>query len=118
MKLQTIGKAFAAAIFVVGAATISTATNGSISPAWTVENDTTPTQPAKSTDDSIPESSVVDEVIWVVGDEPILKSDVEVARMQMEMEGEKIDGDPEFRVPEQLAIQKLLLGVSAAQLAA
>lgn len=109
MKLQTIGKAFAAAIFVVGAATISTATNGSISPAWTVENDTTPTQPAKSTDDSIPESSIVDEVIWVVGDEPILKSDVEVARMQMEMEGEKIDGDPEFRVPEQLAIQKLFL---------
>ena len=33
------------------------------------------------------EGSVVDEVIWVVGDEPILKSDVEVTRLQGEAEG-------------------------------
>lgn len=32
-------------------------------------------------------ASVVDEVIWVVGDEPILLSDVEMARMQAEMDG-------------------------------
>lgn len=108
MKLQTIGKAFAATLFTVGAATISTATNGNMHWAGTAENDTTTTT-VKTTTDSIPESSVIDEVIWVVGDEPILKSDVEVARMQMEMEGEKIDGDPDFRVPEQLAIQKLFL---------
>ena len=108
MKLQTIGKAFAATLFTVGAATISTATNGNMHWVGTAENDTTTTT-VKTTTDSIPESSVIDEVIWVVGDEPILKSDVEVARMQMEMEGEKIDGDPDFRVPEQLAIQKLFL---------
>ncbi|MFW5566093.1 MAG: peptidylprolyl isomerase, partial [Prevotella sp.] len=108
MKLQTIGKAFAATLFTVGATTISTATNGNMHWAGTAENDTTTTT-VKTTTDSIPESSVIDEVIWVVGDEPILKSDVEVARMQMEMEGEKIDGDPDFRVPEQLAIQKLFL---------
>lgn len=29
------------------------------------------------------EGSVVDEVIWVVGDEPILKSDVEVTRLRV-----------------------------------
>ena len=33
------------------------------------------------------EGSVVDEVIWVVGDEAILKSDVEVTRLQAEAEG-------------------------------
>lgn len=59
--------------------------------------------------DSVQPESVVDEVVWIVGDEPILKSDVEVARLQMEMNGERIDGDPEYRVPEQLAIQKLFL---------
>lgn len=29
-------------------------------------------------------ASVIDEVVWVVGDEAILKSDVEVSRMSME----------------------------------
>lgn len=33
--------------------------------------------------------NVIDEVIWVVGDEPILKSDVEVMRIQGEAEGYK-----------------------------
>lgn len=31
--------------------------------------------------------SVVDEVLWVVGDEPILKSDLEIMRLQSETEG-------------------------------
>ena len=57
----------------------------------------------------IPESSVIDEVIWVVGDAPILKSDVEVARMQGLAEGMIWDGDPDCLIPEQLAIQKLFL---------
>ena len=35
----------------------------------------------------INEASVVDEVIWVVGDEPILKSEVEATRLQSEAEG-------------------------------
>ena len=30
----------------------------------------------------VPEASIVDEVVWVVGDEPILKSDIEMMRMQ------------------------------------
>ena len=37
---------------------------------------------AVDADFKAPEHSVVDEVIWVVGDEPILKSDVEMTRLQ------------------------------------
>ncbi len=55
------------------------------------------------------QNNVIDEVAWVVGDEAILKSDVENARLQMQYEGERIDGDPYCVIPEQLAIQKLYL---------
>ncbi len=58
---------------------------------------------------AIPESSVIDEVIWVVGDEPILKSDVEAMRMQGLAEGYTWGNDPECAIPEQLAVQKLFL---------
>ena len=51
--------------------------------------------------------SVIDEVIWVVGDEPILKSEVEITRLQSEAEGIKWDGDPDCQIPEQIAVQKL-----------
>ncbi len=57
--------------------------------------------------------SVVDEVIWVVGDEPILKSDVEVMKLQGEAEGMKWDGDSECLIPEQIAVQKLFLHQAA-----
>ncbi len=55
------------------------------------------------------QSNVVDEVIWVVGDEAILKSDVEDARMS----GEKINGNPYCVIPERLAVQKLFLHQAA-----
>lgn len=67
---------------------------------------------AESKTDSVesPETgSIIDEVIWVVGDEPILLSDVETARLQAEMEGIKWEGDPDCVIPEQLAVQKLFL---------
>ena len=57
----------------------------------------------------IPENSVIDEVIWVVGDEPILKSDVEQMRMQGLAEGINFGADPDYSIPEQLAVQKLFL---------
>lgn len=57
----------------------------------------------------VPETAVVDEVIWVVGDEPILKSDVEQMRMQGQMEGMHWKGDPDCAIPEQMAVQKLFL---------
>ena len=59
--------------------------------------------------DSIPPHSIVDEVIWVVGDEAILKSDVENLRMQAAMEGIKWSGDPDCTIPEQIAVQKLFV---------
>ena len=54
-------------------------------------------------------NSIIDEVIWVVGDEAILKSDVEAARLQGEMEGMTWKGDPDCTIPEQIAVQKLFL---------
>lgn len=63
--------------------------------------------------EKIDEGSVVDEVIWVVGDEAILKSDVEVARLQSEAEGIKFDGDPDCSIPEDIAVQKLFLHQAA-----
>ena len=58
-------------------------------------------------------SSVVDEVIWVVGDEAILKSEVEVTRIQAAMEGMRWNGDPDCAIPEHLAVQKLFLHQAA-----
>ena len=58
-------------------------------------------------------NNVVDEVIWVVGDEPILKSEVEIMKLQGEAEGTKWDGDPECVLPEQIAVQKLFLHQAA-----
>ena len=55
----------------------------------------------------------IDEVVWVVGDEPILRSDIEMARMQAEQEGVRWEGDPDCRIPEQLAVQKLFLEQAA-----
>ena len=73
-------------------------------------NDTVRTDSAAA---AIPETSVVDEVIWVVGDEPILKSDVEMMRLQAEAEGISWSGDPDCSIPEQLAVQKLFLHQAA-----
>ena len=53
--------------------------------------------------------AIVDEVIWVVGDEAILKSDVEAMRLQAEQEGLRWNGDPDCSIPEQIAVQKLFL---------
>ncbi len=62
---------------------------------------------AITADDS--DAGIIDEVVWVVGDEPILKSDVEVTREQSEREGMKWKGNPDCAIPEQIAIQKLFL---------
>ena len=57
----------------------------------------------------VAQDNVIDEVLWVVGDEAILKSDVEQARLYYMMQGQKIEGEPYCVIPEQLAIQKLFL---------
>ena len=64
--------------------------------------------PASPADpDSVAIGTVIDEVIWVVGDEAILRSDVETMRMQAALEGVKWSGNPDCIIPEQLAVQKL-----------
>ena len=60
---------------------------------------------------TITNPNFIDEVVWVVGDEPILLSDIEVMRMQGEQEGIDFGGDPDCRIPEQLAVQKLFLQI-------
>ena len=57
--------------------------------------------------------SVIDEVVWVVGDEPILKSEIEVMRMQAAIENYRWERDPDCAIPERLAVQKLFLHQAA-----
>lgn len=58
-------------------------------------------------------SKVIDEVIWVVGSEPILKSEVEMVRLESRAHGINLGGDPYCVIPEQIAIQKLFLHQAA-----
>ena len=53
--------------------------------------------------------NIIDEVIWIVGDEAILRSEVEEERLRAQYEGQAIAGDPYCVIPEQLAVQKLFL---------
>lgn len=55
------------------------------------------------------QNNVIDEVVWVVGDEVILKSQVEEQYRNMQYERQKIEGDPYCFIPEQMAVQKLFL---------
>ena len=55
------------------------------------------------------ETNIIDQVIWVVGDEAILLSEVEEERLRMQYEGVQVPGDPYCVIPEQIAIQRLFL---------
>ncbi|MCH5168309.1 MAG: peptidylprolyl isomerase [Prevotellaceae bacterium] len=55
---------------------------------------------------SVAQKNVIDEVVWIVGDEAILRSDIEKRRLDY---GSQIKGNPYCVIPEQLAIQKLFL---------
>lgn len=55
------------------------------------------------------QQNVIDEVMWVVGDEPILLSEVEDHRLRAQYENTPIPGNPYCTIPEQLALQKLYL---------
>ena len=58
---------------------------------------------------SYAQDNVIDEVVWVVGDEAIWKSEIEDARMSALYEGRRFDGDPYCVLPEEIAVQKLFL---------
>lgn len=53
--------------------------------------------------------NVIDEVAWVVGDEPIYRSDIEEQYMQARQEGASLGGDPYCVIPERIAVEKLYL---------
>ncbi|MBB6275699.1 peptidylprolyl isomerase [Porphyromonas circumdentaria] len=55
------------------------------------------------------QNNIVDEVVWMVGDEPILHSDVEYQKIRMLSEGVRMEEDPDCFIPEQLAVQMLFL---------
>ena len=55
------------------------------------------------------EKNMIDGVVWVVGDEAILRSDVEQERIRAQYEGQRIQGDPYCVIHEQIAMQKLFI---------
>ncbi len=57
----------------------------------------------------VAQNNMIDGVVWIVGDEVILKSEVEEQRIRMQYEGTRMQGDPYCLIPEQIAIQKLFL---------
>ena len=55
---------------------------------------------------AVAQNDVIDEVVWVVGDEAILRSDIERVRNGY---GSQMKGNPYCVIPEQLAVQKLFM---------
>ena len=49
-------------------------------------------------------NNIIEEVAWMVGDQPIYKSEIEEAYQQMLYEKTPVNGDPYCVIPEQLAI--------------
>lgn len=54
-------------------------------------------------------SNVIEEVAWMIGDQPIYRSEIEQAYTDMQNERTPINGDPYCVIPEQLAIERLFL---------
>ncbi len=55
------------------------------------------------------QTNIIDEVIWIIGDESILRSEVEEQKLRAQYEGTPVQGDPYCVIPEQIAINKLFL---------
>lgn len=56
-----------------------------------------------------PAGNIIDEVAWVVGDEPIYKSEIEEYYQQAQAEGQHFATSPYCAIPEQIALEKLYL---------
>lgn len=57
----------------------------------------------------IAQNNVIEEVAWIIGDEPIYKSEIEEAYASARQERVPIEGDPYCVLPEQIAIERLFL---------
>lgn len=55
------------------------------------------------------QNNIVDEVAWVIGDDPIYKSEIEEYYQEALQERVPIKGDPYCTLPEQMAIERLFL---------
>lgn len=55
------------------------------------------------------QNNIAEEVAWVVGDEPIFKSDIEEQYLNLQQDRTPLDGNPYCVIPEQMAIDKLFL---------
>lgn len=55
------------------------------------------------------QNNVIEEVAWIIGDEPIYKSEIEQAYSDARQDRTPIDGDPYCYFPEQIAIERLFL---------
>ncbi len=53
--------------------------------------------------------NVIDEVAWIVGDEPIYRSEIEEQYAQARQDGTSLGGDPYCVLPEKIAVEKLFL---------
>jgi len=54
-------------------------------------------------------NNVIEEVAWMIGDEPIYKSEIEKAYQEMLSDRTPIQGDPYCIIPEQIAVERLFL---------
>ncbi|GHV43203.1 peptidylprolyl isomerase [Bacteroidia bacterium] len=55
------------------------------------------------------QKNIIDEVIWTIGDDAILRSDVEEYKKDAQRSGQPIENNADCIIPEQIAIQKLYL---------
>lgn len=55
------------------------------------------------------QNNIIEEVAWIIGDEPIYKSEIEQTYQDFQQERVPIAGDPYCVIPEQIAIERLFL---------
>lgn len=55
------------------------------------------------------QNNVIDEIAWMIGDDPIYKSQIEQAYREMLQERIPVKGDPYCVIPEQMAVERLFL---------
>lgn len=57
----------------------------------------------------VAQNNIIEEVAWIIGDEPIYKSEIEEAYQDMQNDRQTINGDPYCVIPEQIAVERLFL---------
>lgn len=56
-----------------------------------------------------PDDNVAEEIVWMIGDQPIWRSEVESSWQEMRQERFPIIGDPYCFIPEQIALERIYL---------